>query len=149
MSLPLYQANEAISVAIQSDHFSTYSLAFSFMLSDLYLGLESSFQEISAKLRNSPNQLSSFDSMESIVEAFMTDYESSDDFIFVANVNANTGEEEVFQLHGVVSETRLPPVLKGNRYVTKPKVRLYFHLSYLQGQDEKSSADRQVDQHRR
>lgn len=129
MSLPLYQANDVISVAIQSDHFSTYSLAFSFMLSDLYLGLESSFQEISAKLRNSPNQLSSFDSMESIIEAFMMDYKSSNDFIFVAN--ANTGEEEVFQLHGVVSETCLPPILKGNWYVMKPKVPLYFHLSYL------------------
>ncbi|PBK69308.1 hypothetical protein ARMSODRAFT_975057 [Armillaria solidipes] len=95
MSLPLYQANDAISVAIQSDHF------------------KSSFRDISAKLRESPNQLGSFDSMESIVEAFVADYESSDDFTFVAN--ANTGEEEVFQLHGVLSETRLPPVLKGNR----------------------------------
>ncbi len=85
--------------------------------------------------------------MESIIEAFVVDYEASDDFIFVAN--ASTGEEEVFQLHGVVSETRLPPVLKGNRCVVVHKTRPYFHQSQFKGQYERTCADRQAGQHRR
>ncbi|PBL01581.1 hypothetical protein ARMGADRAFT_1023041 [Armillaria gallica] len=71
------------------------------------------YGEVVAKVRNLPNQLAGFDSSQAIAEAFIVDYQNSDDFVFVAN--AESGEEEVFQVHGIISETRLPPVQKGNR----------------------------------
>ncbi|KAK0470900.1 hypothetical protein IW261DRAFT_1572587 [Armillaria novae-zelandiae] len=74
MSLPVCEADEAITVAIQGDEF---------------------------------RKLSS----EAILEAFTVDYKTSDDFVFVANIES--GEEEVFHVHGIISETRLPPVIKG------------------------------------
>ncbi len=57
------------------------------------------------------------------------DHQSSDDFAFVAN--ANTGEEEVFQVHGILTETRLPPVLKGNQYVCSGLRCLDFSVNYF------------------
>ncbi|KAK0440475.1 uncharacterized protein EV420DRAFT_1485941 [Desarmillaria tabescens] len=97
MSLPQYQASNAITLAVQSDDF------------------KNMYKEVSDQLNQEPNQLFSYNSTQSILEGFLVDYQSSDDFVFITN--ANTGKEEVFQVHGVISEVHLPPVLKANQQV--------------------------------
>ncbi|SJL16368.1 uncharacterized protein ARMOST_19890 [Armillaria ostoyae] len=95
MSLPVYEASDAITLAVQGDEFKKI------------------YREVASKVRDLPNRLAGFDSSQAISESFTVDYQTSDDFVFVAN--AESGEEEVFQVHGVISEMRLLPVQKANR----------------------------------
>ncbi|KAK0471493.1 hypothetical protein IW261DRAFT_1572005 [Armillaria novae-zelandiae] len=95
MSLPVCEADEAITVAIQGDEFRKL------------------YREVVSRVRELPNRLASYNSPEAILETFTADYKTSDDFVFVANIESR--EEEVFHVHGIISETRLPPVIKGHR----------------------------------
>ncbi|KAK0466113.1 uncharacterized protein EV420DRAFT_1636718 [Desarmillaria tabescens] len=95
MSLPLYRANESIIAALRGDDF------------------KRGYREVVSKLKDTPSRLSRYNSTEIIMDNFTVDYRSSDDFAFVAN--GETGEEEVFDVSGVISEARLPPVLKSHR----------------------------------
>ncbi|KAK0467388.1 hypothetical protein IW261DRAFT_1426665 [Armillaria novae-zelandiae] len=95
MSLPLCEVDEGTTLAIQGNEFRKL------------------YREAVSRVRELPNCLSSYSSPEAILEAFTVDYQTSDEFAFISTTEG--GEEEVFYVHGVISETRLPPVLKGNR----------------------------------
>ncbi|PBK66568.1 hypothetical protein ARMSODRAFT_977477 [Armillaria solidipes] len=89
MSLTSYKAPDTLAASIQQESFTT------------------------APLSGQPGDLGLHDSAESILDTFVVDTVSSDDFVFLAN--ESSGEEEVFQVRGVVSEVKLPPVLKAQR----------------------------------
>ncbi|KAK0431619.1 hypothetical protein EV421DRAFT_1742970 [Armillaria borealis] len=71
------------------------------------------FRAATAPLSGQPGDLGLHDLAESILDTFVVDSVSSDDFVFLAN--ESSGKEEVFQVRGVVSEVKLPPVLKAQR----------------------------------
>ncbi len=75
---------------------------------------EQTFRAATAPLISLPGDLGLHDLMESILDSFIVDAKSSDDFVFLANERSSG--EEVFQVRGVLSEVKLPPVLKGQRY---------------------------------
>ncbi|KAK0431279.1 hypothetical protein EV421DRAFT_1912006 [Armillaria borealis] len=120
MSLPFYEASEAITLAIRGDDFKKI------------------YREVASKVRDMLNQLASFNSSQAIAEAFVVDYQTSDNFVFVAN--AESGEEEVFQVHGVISETRLPPIQKGNHVTMNGLVQTVKLVSTEDDQEFRMSA---------
>ncbi|KAK0431159.1 hypothetical protein EV421DRAFT_1743366 [Armillaria borealis] len=89
MSLTSYKAPDTLAASIQQESFTTVPLS------------------------RQPGDLGLHDLAESILDTFIVDTMSSDDFVFLAN--ESSGEEEVFQVRGIVSEVKLPPVLKAQR----------------------------------
>lgn len=68
---------------------------------------------MTAPLNGLPGDLGLYDTIESILETFAVNSVSSDNFVFLAN--EMSGMEEVFQVRGIISEVKLPPVLKAQR----------------------------------
>ncbi|SJL14192.1 uncharacterized protein ARMOST_17647 [Armillaria ostoyae] len=95
MSLTSYKAPDTLAASIQQESFKL------------------AFHAAMASLSRQPGDLGLHDSAESILDTFVVDSVLSDDFVFLEN--ESSGEEEVFQVQGVVSEVKLPPVLKAQR----------------------------------
>ncbi|SJL11509.1 uncharacterized protein ARMOST_14913 [Armillaria ostoyae] len=95
MSLTNYKAPDTLTTSIRQDSF------------------KQTFRAATVPLIGLPGDLGLHDSVESILDTFVVDAKSSDDFVFLANERSSG--EEVFQVRGILSEVKLPPVLKGQR----------------------------------
>ncbi|SJL12735.1 uncharacterized protein ARMOST_16166 [Armillaria ostoyae] len=80
MSLTNYKAPDTLTTSIRQDSF------------------KQTFRAATAPLIGLPGDLGLHDSVESILDTFVVDAESSDDFVFLAN--KRSGGEEVFQVRG-------------------------------------------------
>ncbi|PBK83620.1 hypothetical protein ARMGADRAFT_1037787 [Armillaria gallica] len=102
MSLTSYKAPDTLTTSIQLESFSVHLTAtpYEALLTSFSIA-EQVFREVTALLNGQPGDLGLYDLVESILDAFMVDTVSSDDFVFLAN--ESSGEEEVFQTVKLVS----------------------------------------------
>ncbi|SJL03660.1 uncharacterized protein ARMOST_07017 [Armillaria ostoyae] len=95
MSFQTYKASNAIQAAMADEQF------------------KQTYKHTIKPLMGKPGCITNYTSTQSILESLEVDEGSSDAFSFIAN--HETGEEEVFEVHSVLSEVKLPPVLKNSR----------------------------------
>ncbi|PBL03893.1 hypothetical protein ARMGADRAFT_1070386 [Armillaria gallica] len=101
MSLTSYKAPDILTTSIQLESFSEHLTAtpYKALLTSFSIA-EQAFQEATAPLNRQLGDLSLYNLVESILDAFVVDTVSSDDFVFLANKS---------------SEVKLPPIQKAQR----------------------------------
>lgn len=97
MSLTGYKAPDTLTTSIQQDSFSEHVLLPPYKAPVTYVSIaKQAFRDATVPLNGQPGDLSLYDLAELILDAFVVDTMSSDDFVFL--VSESSGEEEVFQV---------------------------------------------------